>query len=63
MRRILALFGRSTPEEIAAIELQQARRGLLEAQTGAEYALAMVEYHRARIARLQEFLRQKEADK
>jgi hypothetical protein len=41
-----------------ARELDQARRGLLEAQTGRDYANAMVQYHEARIDRLRSQLEQ-----
>jgi hypothetical protein len=37
---------------LIARELDQARRGLLEAQTGRDYATAMVAYHETRIDRL-----------
>lgn len=45
-------FRTPSPEELIARELDQARRGLLEAQTGRDYAAAMVGYHEARIDRL-----------
>ena len=45
-------FRTPSPEELIAIELDQARRGLLEAQTGRDYANAMVIYHETRIDRL-----------
>ena len=43
-------------EELAARELAQARRALLEAQTGEEYARSQVIYNQARIARLRAYL-------
>ncbi len=46
------LFRKITTEELAARELDQARRSLLEAQTAREYAQAMVQYHEQRIDRL-----------
>ena len=45
-------FRTPSPEELIARELDQARRGLLEAQTGRDYANAMVIYHETRIERL-----------
>lgn len=39
-------------EELAVRELQDARRKLLEAQSGRDYAEAMCAYHAARIERL-----------
>jgi hypothetical protein len=50
----------ASPEELAARELDSARRALLEAQSAREYADAMVTYHRTRIERLRAVL--KEAD-
>jgi hypothetical protein len=45
-------FRTPSPEELIARELDQARRGLLEALTGRDYANAMVIYHETRIDRL-----------
>jgi hypothetical protein len=50
--RLLNPFRTPSPEELIARELDQARRGLLEAQTGRDYANAMVIYHETRIDRL-----------
>lgn len=50
--RIPNPFRTLSPEELVARELDQARRGLLEAQTGRDYATAMVTYHETRIDRL-----------
>jgi hypothetical protein len=47
---------RLTPTEVAARELADAELHLLEAQSAREYAEAMVNYHRQRIARLRAFL-------
>lgn len=41
-----------TPLELATRELDQAKRELLEAQTGQDYAKRMVEYHSDRVKRL-----------
>ena len=53
IRRILT--GPSA-EELAARELAQARRALLEAQTAEEYARSQVIYNQQRIARLRAYL-------
>ena len=53
IRRILT--GPSA-EELAARELAQARRALLEAQTAEEFARSQVAYNQARIARLRAYL-------
>jgi len=41
-----------TPLELASRELDDAKRELLEAQTGQDYARRMVEYHSDRVKRL-----------
>ena len=53
IRRILT--GPSA-EELAARELAQARRALLEAQTAEEFARSQVRYNAERIARLRAYL-------
>lgn len=50
--KLINPFRTPSPEELIARELDQARRGLLEAQTGRDYANAMVLYHETRIDRL-----------
>lgn len=45
-------FGALSHAELMQRELDQARRGLLEAQTARDYASAMVIYHETRIDRL-----------
>jgi hypothetical protein len=50
--KLINPFRTPSPEELIARELDQARRGLLEAQTGRDYASAMVLYHETRIDRL-----------
>jgi hypothetical protein len=62
--RFLNLFNAvrlPAPMQIAERELAEAQRQLLSAQSGAEYARRMVEYHQDRIKRLTAFVR-KEAD-
>ena len=43
-------------EVIAVRELDEAKRSLLEAQSGREYADSMCKYHEARIKRLTAYL-------
>ena len=43
-------------EAIALRELEDAKRSLLEAQSGREYADSMCKYHEARIKRLTAYL-------
>ncbi len=50
--KLLNPFRTPSHEEEIARELDQAKRGLREAQTGRDYANAMVIYHEARIERL-----------
>lgn len=56
-------FRSPSPEELIARELDQARRGLLEALTGRDYANAMVLYHETRIDRLRAQLEQAAQEK
>lgn len=52
----LSLFKTPTAIEIAARELEQARRQLLESQSAAEYASRISAYHYDRIKRLSAYL-------
>ena len=62
MRKMIqTLFRPRSPEEDMARELFEARKALLEALTGREYAAAMVEYHQTRIKRLQASLQEGDA--
>lgn len=56
MKSLLSLLRKPSAETLAQIELEEAKRQLLVAQSNAEYRNAMVEYHRRRIARLQTIL-------
>lgn len=47
--------------ERARTELEEARRGILSAQTARDYAQAITEYERTRIRRLEEFLAKESA--
>lgn len=57
MNRIKRLFEAPSAKELAAKELADAERRLLEAQTAAEYARSMVVYNRERIKRLKAYLK------
>lgn len=50
------LFRPASPEVLAARELDDARRQLLQAQSAEEYAHSMAAYHQRRIARLERYL-------
>lgn len=52
-----------TPSAIerAKTELEEARKGMLSAQTARDYAQAITEYERTRIRRLEEFLAKESA--
>ena len=51
-----SLFRKRTPLELATGELVQAERSKLEAETGREYADALVKYNTSRIARLRKYI-------
>lgn len=53
---IRGLFATPSAEVLALRELEEAKRKLLEAQTGREYANSMCQYHQARIYRLTGYL-------
>ena len=54
-------FRASSAIERARTELEEARRGILSAQTARDYAQAITEYERTRIRRLEEFLAKESA--
>ena len=53
---IKSLYTAPSPEAMALRELEQAKRQLLEALSGREYADSMSTYHEARIKRLTAYL-------
>ena len=59
MRRLLT---GPSPDELAARELDAAKRALLQAQSAQEYARSMVIYNQQRIARLRAYLADQEGD-
>jgi hypothetical protein len=54
---VQSLYAPPSPESIALRELEESRRELLAAHTAQEYAAAMVEFHKGKIARLSWFLK------
>lgn len=58
MNWIKKLFTRATPLELATMELVEAQRSKLEAESGAEYAEALVIYNQSRIERLTAYIAQ-----
>ena len=52
----LNFFKAPSPMVIAARELEEARRQLLQSQSAAEYAIRISAYHQDRIKRLSAFL-------
>lgn len=59
MRRLLT---GPSPDELAARELDAAKRELLKAQTAEEFARSHVVYNKQRIARLKTYLADQEGD-
>ena len=49
-------FRKPSAIQLAQRELEDAQRQLLQAQSGAEYATRMVQYHQDRVARLKRLL-------
>jgi len=58
IKRTFNVFRTPSALELAARELAQAERALLEAESGREYATAMVEYNDERIQRLRRYLKE-----
>ena len=56
MNYLKRIFRKLTPLEMATIELVAAERAKLEAETGKEFADALVAYNTARIARLKKYI-------
>ena len=54
--KIKSIYATPSAEQIALRELEAAKRSLLEAQSGREYAESMCKYHEARIKRLTAYL-------
>jgi hypothetical protein len=58
MQKLLDLFRQPTDMEMAAKELAEAKRELLQCQTMKDYSSRMVEYNTDRVKRLEALLRQ-----
>jgi hypothetical protein len=56
MNAILNIFRKPSAMALAQIELDEARRRLLVAQTSFDYATAMVDFEKARVQRLEAWL-------
>jgi hypothetical protein len=56
MNWLRSLFSPLSPFELAAKELVEAQRALLQSESACEYAEAMSLYHQARIERLSTFI-------
>ena len=56
-QRFLNLFRSPTALELAATELEEARRDLLRTQSAHEYAGRIAEYHQDRIKRLSTYIK------
>ena len=54
---IKTIYTVPSAEALALRELEEAKRKLLEAQTGREYADSMCKYHDARIKRLTNYIK------
>ncbi len=58
LRQLKETFRRPSAETLALRELEDAKRSLLEALSGMEYAKRMAEYHNDRIKRLTTYLKE-----
>ena len=56
IERFQSLWQMPSPKELAAKELEEAKRRFLDAQSGMEYAKRMSDYHADRIKRLTNYL-------
>jgi hypothetical protein len=50
------LMKRTTPQEAVSFELAEAEHALLRAETGVEYAQALVTYNKQRVKRLKAYM-------
>lgn len=58
IKEFIEVFRRPSVAMLMQRELEEAKRSLLEAQTGAEYAQRMAQYHGDRIARLSHLMKE-----
>lgn len=59
LQQFLNPFRKQSPEELAILELEEARRALLEAQSAKDYAIAICAYNTDRIGRLTKYIQGK----
>lgn len=58
IRDLLEIFRKPSAKSIAQRELEEAQRQLLQAQTAAEYAIRLAQYHTDRIKRLSAYVKE-----
>jgi hypothetical protein len=56
MNDIIKIFSKPSPLQVAAVELAEAELELLKAESGVEYAAALVTYNTTRVKRLRSFV-------
>ena len=56
MEFLRVMFKRITPFEAIVVELMEAEHELLKAETGVEYAAALVTYNKNRVKRLKAYM-------
>ena len=61
--KLSSVFTLPSSEELARLELEEAKRSQLSAQTAQDYARQMVEYHRSRIVRSTNYLAKSETQR
>ncbi len=60
IKQFIETFRKPSAKSLAQRELEEARRELLQANTAAEYALRLSQYHGDRIKRLTAYLKEAE---
>lgn len=56
IKYIAKTFSRVDPQDVADRELNQARLDLLQAETGVEYSMSLVEFNKKRVKRLESYI-------
>jgi hypothetical protein len=59
--KLLKLFRKLTAVDCVIAELEEAEHALLRAETGVEYAQALVAYNTSRVKRLSAYVKEQEA--
>jgi hypothetical protein len=62
MNKLLNVFQKPSAALLARVELEEAKRQLLAAQTALEYAQSMVTYNEAKVKRLTAYLKKESAE-